>query len=163
MGNQGSRVQGGGKQHGQAPGSSLTLTASVNKHSLSSSCSFISLLLGHQPHLLKHWRTPVGSACPEPSSGYNSLHSGCLGGSVGWASDFGSGHDLAVREFEPRIGLWADSSEPGACFGFCVSLSLCPSSPPAVLCLSLSVSQKKINIGAPGWLSRLGVRPRLRS
>ena len=22
----------------------------------------------------------------------------------------------------PRVGLWADSSEPGACFGFCVSL-----------------------------------------
>ena len=26
--------------------------------------------------------------------------------------DFGSGHDLAVREFEPRIGLRADSAEP---------------------------------------------------
>ena len=37
------------------------------------------------------------------------------------------GHDLAVREFKPRIGLWADGSEPGACFRFCVSLSLCPS------------------------------------
>ena len=36
----------------------------------------------------------------------------------------GSGHDLAVREFEPRIGLCDDSSEPGACFRFCVSLSL---------------------------------------
>ena len=49
---------------------------------------------------------------------------GHLGGSVGWASNFGSGHDLAVREFEPRVGLCADSSEPGACFRFCVSLSL---------------------------------------
>ena len=49
---------------------------------------------------------------------------GRLGGSVGWASDFGSGHDLTVREFEPRVGLCADSSEPGACFRFCVSLSL---------------------------------------
>ena len=38
--------------------------------------------------------------------------------------DFGSGHDLAVREFEPRVGLCADSSEPGAYFRFCVSLSL---------------------------------------
>ena len=38
----------------------------------------------------------------------------------------GSGHDLAVCGFKPRIGLCADSSEPGACFGFCVSLSLCP-------------------------------------
>ena len=52
---------------------------------------------------------------------------GRLGGSVGGATDFGSGHDLTVREFEPRVGLCADSSEPGACFGFCVSLSLCPS------------------------------------
>ena len=65
---------------------------------------------------------------------------GRLGGSVGEASHFGSGHDLAVREFEPRVGLCADSSEPGACFRFCVSLSLCPS---PVHALSLSVS--KIN------------------
>ncbi|VFV24322.1 Hypothetical predicted protein [Lynx pardinus] len=50
------------------------------------------------------------------------------------------GHDLAVREFEPRVGLWADGSEPGACFRFCVSLSLCPS---PVHALSLSVA--KIN------------------
>ena len=47
-------------------------------------------------------------------------------GSVGEASDFGSGYDPSVREFEPRIGLCADGSEPGACFGFCVCLSLCP-------------------------------------
>ena len=44
-----------------------------------------------------------------------------------------------VREFEPRVGLLADGSEPGACFGFCVSLSLCPSPARA---LSLSVTQK---------------------
>ena len=31
-----------------------------------------------------------------------------------------------VSEFEPHIRLCADSSEPGACFEFCVSLSLCP-------------------------------------
>ena len=49
---------------------------------------------------------------------------GRLGGSVGWVSDSGSGHDLTVREFKPCVGLCADSSEPGACFGFCVSLSL---------------------------------------
>ena len=42
------------------------------------------------------------------------FHLGRLGGSVGWAADFGSGHDLAVREFEPRVGLCADSSEPQA-------------------------------------------------
>ena len=52
---------------------------------------------------------------------------GRLGGSVGSASDFGSGHEVTVREFEPQVGLCADSSEPGACFGFCDSLSLCPS------------------------------------
>ena len=44
------------------------------------------------------------------------------------------------REFEPRVRLWADGSEPGACFRFCVSLSLCPS---PVHALSLSVP--KIN------------------
>ena len=61
-------------------------------------------------------------------------------GAVGWASDFGSGHDLAVHRFEPRVGLCAaDSSGPGTCFGFCVSLSLCPSPTHAP---SLSVSLK---------------------
>ena len=61
-------------------------------------------------------------------------------GAPGWlslfASDFGSGHDLAVCGFEPRVGLCADGWEPGACFGFRVSPSL--SAPPH----SLSVSQK---------------------
>ena len=52
---------------------------------------------------------------------------GCLGGSVGGVSNFSSGHDLAVCEFKPRIGLCADSLEPGAYFGFCVSPSLGPS------------------------------------
>ena len=64
---------------------------------------------------------------------------GRLGGSVGGASDFGSGHDLTVREFEPHVGLCADSSEPGACFRFCVSLSLCPSPAHA---LSLTLKNK---------------------
>ena len=57
---------------------------------------------------------------------------GHLGGSVGLASDFSSGHDLAVCEFKPHIGLCADSSEPGACFGFCV-LSTHRSSPRALV------------------------------
>ena len=48
---------------------------------------------------------------------------------------------ISGHEFEPRIGLCADSSEPGACFTFCVSLSLCPS-PAHALSLSLSLSQK---------------------
>ena len=41
-------------------------------------------------------------------------------GAPGWCSRLSvrlqPGHDLAVREFEPRIRLWADGSEPGACF-----------------------------------------------
>ena len=58
-------------------------------------------------------------------------------------SDFGSGYNLAVCGLEPRVGLCADGSEPGACFGFCVSLSLCPSPLP---CLpSVSVSFSRIN------------------
>ena len=89
----------------------------------------------------------VPSGTPEARK-FSSLHAnvgtgdkngplmGRLGGSVGWATDFGSGHDLAVREFEPRVGLWADSSEPGACFRFCVSLSLpLPRSCSVSLCL----------------------------
>ena len=48
-------------------------------------------------------------------------------------------HHLTVHEFKPRIRLCADSSEPGACFRFCDSLSL--SAPPSLV-LCLSVSQK---------------------
>ena len=53
---------------------------------------------------------------------------------------FSSGHDLPVRGFEPRVGVCADSSEPGACFRFCVSFSL--SLPPLVFCLCLSKINK---------------------
>ena len=49
---------------------------------------------------------------------------GLPSGSVRQASNFGSGHDLTVHELEPCVGLWADSSKPGARFGFCVSLCL---------------------------------------
>ena len=50
--------------------------------------------------------------------------------------------DLAVREFEPRVRLWADGSEPGACFWFCVSLSLCPF-PGHALSLSVPKTNKR--------------------
>ena len=64
----------------------------------------------------------------EPSEvdllGLKAQSQGRLDDSVGLASNFSSGHDLAVREFEPHVGLCADSSEPEACFGFWVSLSL---------------------------------------
>ena len=39
-------------------------------------------------------------------------------------SDFGSGHDLTVREFKPHVGLWADSAEPS--WDSLSLLSLCP-------------------------------------
>ena len=62
-------------------------------------------------------------------------------GAPGWRSRLSvrlqPGHDLGVCEFEPRVRLWADGSEPGACFRFCVSLSL-SAPPPFMLCLSLS-------------------------
>ena len=45
-------------------------------------------------------------------------------GAPGWRNQLSvrlqPGHDLMVREFEPRVRLWADGSEPGACFRFCV-------------------------------------------
>ena len=63
----------------------------------------------------------------------NLTFQGCLGGSVGSASDFSSGHDLIVGELEPLVGLCADSSQPGACFRLCLPLSA-PS--PLTLCLS---------------------------
>ena len=50
---------------------------------------------------------------------------GRLGGSMGSASDVGSGHDLAVREFEPRIGLHTDNVQSPLGI-LCLPLSLCP-------------------------------------
>ena len=62
---------------------------------------------------------------------------GHLGGSVGEASNFSSGHDLTVGGFKPQVGLCADHADPGAYFRFCVSLSTFP-----MLTLHLSVSLK---------------------
>ena len=61
-------------------------------------------------------------------------------GWLSWASNFGSGHDLTVRGFKPRVGLCANSTEPGASFRFCVSFSVCPH--PSSLSLSLSKINK---------------------
>ena len=44
--------------------------------------------------------------------------------------------DLVAREFKPHIRLCTENSEPGACFGFSVFLSL---SAPSLLMLSLSL------------------------
>ena len=65
---------------------------------------------------------------------------GRLGGPIGWASNLGLGHDFVLHEFEPHVRLCADSSEPGVCFGFCVSLSVYPST-----ACTLSLSLSKIN------------------
>ena len=62
-----------------------------------------------------------------PQKVKNKTTPGRLSGSVGWLSDFGSGHDPTAPELQPCVGVRADSSEPGACFQFCVSVSLCPS------------------------------------
>ena len=48
-------------------------------------------------------------------------------------------HNLIVCEFEPHIRLCAESSEPGACFRFCVSLAPLPL--PCSCSVSLSLSQ----------------------
>ncbi|VFV37145.1 ino80 complex subunit d-like [Lynx pardinus] len=59
------------------------------------------------------------------------------------------GHDLAVREFEPRVRLWADGSEPGACFRFCLPLSL-----PLTCSCSVSLCPKRLD-----WSEESGEEP----
>ena len=67
---------------------------------------------------------------------------GHLGGSVGYVSDFGLGHDFSIPKYEPHVGLCADSSEPGAYSGFCApSLSL-PLPNSGTCTLSLAVKNK---------------------
>ena len=61
---------------------------------------------------------------------------GRLGGSVSWALDLGSGHDLIVRGFEPCVGL-AQSPEPASDAVFSLSLSA-----PPLLVLSVSKINK---------------------
>ena len=70
---------------------------------------------------------------------YNKIFWGDLGDSVGWASDFGSGHVLTVHGSSPALGsvltaqgleLASDSVPP----------SLWPS--PLMLCLTLSLKNK---------------------
>ena len=65
-----------------------------------------------------------------------SLKEGHLGGSVSWGSNFGSGRDLTVHEWDPRIGLYAVIVEPAS-----DPLSSFLSVPP-LLMLSLSLSLK---------------------
>ena len=56
-------------------------------------------------------------------------------------SDFSSGHDLTVCEFEPCVRLCVDSSEPEPASGS-VSPSL-SAPPPLALSVCLSLSQKE--------------------
>ena len=83
-----------------------------------------------------------------------------LHGAPGWRSRLSvrlqPGHDLAVREFEPRVRLCADGSEPGACFRLSVSLSLCPS---PVHALSLSVPKINKNVKSGLQVSSLVLSP----
>ena len=51
--------------------------------------------------------------------------------------DFGSGHDLKIHEFEPHVGLCADSVEPARDSLYLLLSLLFP------CCLSLSFSQNK--------------------
>ena len=60
-----------------------------------------------------------------------------LGGSVDWMSNFDSGHDLTVHEFDLVSAL---CYQHRACLGFSLSLSLCPS--PAMLSLSKKIFKK---------------------
>ena len=60
--------------------------------------------------------------------------------------DLGSGHDLIACEFEPRVGLCADSSVWSLLWILYLLLSLSLSAPPPLgLILSLSLSLSKIN------------------
>ena len=82
-------------------------------------------------------------------------------GAPGWLSwltvQLWLSHELTVHEFQPHVGLCVDSSEPGACFRFCVSPSL-SAPPPFVLSLSLSLSLSKINIKKKKEIIHLGPR-----
>ena len=59
-----------------------------------------------------------------------------------------------VHGFEPPIGLCTDSSEPGACFRFCMCLFLCP----CLLALCLSLKNKYIYIKKRNTKSEISQR-----
>ena len=64
---------------------------------------------------------------------------GPLGGSVGGASDFGSGHDLTVRGFRPHIRLCAEHLLRAWSLLWILCL---PLTDPPLFTLCLSLSQK---------------------
>ena len=87
-------------------------------------------------HLVPQFLHLMPSSCtcgPEPLEFLALVASGfCVHGCQGTETNV-----KTVHEFEPHIGLCVVSSEPGACFSFCVSLSLFPF-PTSSLSLSLS-------------------------
>ena len=71
---------------------------------------------------------------------------GRLRGSVGLVSNFGSGHDLAFREFKPQNGLFAVCTEPLRILSQPLFLCLSPACihvSSLSVCLSLSLPIKK--------------------
>ena len=68
---------------------------------------------------------------------------GRMGGSVDYTSDFGSGHDLMVRGFEPHIGLCVGGAEP-AWDSLSSTRSLLPHLCSLSHSLSLKISKLKI-------------------
>ena len=120
----------GQRQHGWPPALPWVLTSRSSSASTSSSSSVPSSSSGSLMHRLAIFsmasmgRGPGGSDRLQMDWDPSRVPMGRLGGSVNWAADFGSGHDLGIGGFEPHVRLCADCSEPGACFRFCVSLSL---------------------------------------
>ena len=53
---------------------------------------------------------------------------------------------VMISQFEPHVRLCADSSEPGPCFGFFVSLSVCPSSAHSLSLKNINIKKKKMCI-----------------
>ena len=98
--------------------------------------------------IASHHTGPLAEACTVDRELFLPGHppGGCLklGLKITWVAQWaahqilgsGSGHDLTVREFEPRVRLGKDSLEPA---WDSLSLSLCPF-PAHVVSLSLSLS-----------------------
>ena len=66
---------------------------------------------------------------------------------MGWASDFGSGHDLEVRGFEPRVGLCLQLRAWSLLWILCPPLSLLL---PGLHSVPVSLSKRNKHWGAWG-------------
>ena len=104
----------------------------------SSSPEFGSLLSEPASDLL----SPSLSLCPSPTHRVSLKINKLRGAWVVQSIEHPTSAQVMISQFvglEPHVGLCADSSEPGACFGFCFSRSLCLS---LTHVLSLSLPQK---------------------